>query len=1202
MNRNKLKTYAPEARREFIQTMTDRAAFFGLTAKAVEPAVVRGDVAVIAGRDHPRAVAEKRQKLEARIARDGFEQTMEAMAYTWFNRLVAIRFMELHGYLDHGYRVLSHPEGKPTPEILEHAEHVDLPGLKKDRVIDLKLDGNKEGDLYRLLLTAQCNALHKAMPFLFERIDDETELLLPANLLHSDSLIRKLVDGIDEDDWKEVEIIGWLYQFYISERKNEVIGKVVASADIPAATQLFTPNWIVKYLVQNTLGRQWLATHPTSSLRSQMEFYIEPAEQSSKVNEQLKVGASTRLNPEELTMLDPACGSCHILVEGYDLFKAIYLERGYRLRDIPSLILRKNLFGLELDDRAAQLGAFALMMKARSDDRRIFDYDIKPNVLAIQESKGIQVTAVVNALNAPIAGRELPRHHLFEEIDETDAPLLTKKRMETSALISKDDIAQLLALFENAKTLGSLIRIPTELASVLPKMESRLAETLNYGDLVHASAQALSPIVQQAILLAQQYDFVVANPPYMGTRFYDDVLKTFVDGAYEIGKSDLYAAFMLRNEAFTTPSGSVGMLTIPNWMFLSSFEELRKQLLSTSYISSFLHNGRGVFGSDFGSCAFVLVRAKLPGYRGSYKKLFEVQGSVASNEELAARFKIAAPYTPDQADFNRIPGAPIAYWASQAIIAAFEEGVPLAEVAKPRQGMATSDNDRFIRLWHEVDFARISFQSRSRADAKHSGSKWFPYNKGGEYRKWCGNYAAVINWENDGEEVLSYAAELYGSPTRTIKNLDWYFREGITWSRISSSLFGVRYLGPGFLFDANGSVLFPAEGDLNLLLAFLSSEVTFRLLALLNPSLSFQTGDVARLPVLLDRLQSKRSEIDAVVMEAIELARADWDEQETSWNFQRLIFLDGSTVSDGWNAYSRKAEARFERLRSIEESINLIVADAYRLRDEMPYEVASERVTLCRSERAEDIKRLVSYAVGCMMGRYGLTQEGLLCAGSHACSSTSPGRDEFGQDGDGIIPIFEADWGLSGDAASRFVEFVGSAWPAENLESNLQFVADSLSPKEKSEPRVAIRRYMATAFFKHHLSLYKRRPIYWLFSSGKERAFQCFVYLHRYNEGTLARMRTEYVLPHQGRVAARIEQIESEKAKATNTSLRRRLQKEQDQLKRVQEELKGFEEKLKHFADQKISIDLDDGVKTNYGKFGDLLAEVKAVTGGKDDE
>ena len=655
MNRTKLKNYAPQARRDFIQAMTDRAAFYGLTPTKTEPVVERGDVAVIAGREHPRAVAQKRKLLEDRLKRHGFGPTMEALAYTWFNRLVAVRFMELHGYFDHGYRVLSArpsttdntdgTDGKTThsssssvksvlsvvsiPEILLHAEHVDLPGLKREAVIDLKLAGNKESELYRLLLTAQCNALHAAMPFLFERIDDETELLLPDNLLHSDSLIRKLVNEIDEEDWQEVEIIGWLYQFYISEKKDEVIGKVVASEDIPAATQLFTPNWIVKYLVQNTLGRIWLEHCPDSPLKAKMAYYIEPAEQTPEVQSQLneiirqrvlttdntdrtdgkeKTASSLSvpsvlsvvnlsLNPEKLTLLDPACGSGHILVEGYDLFKAIYQERGYRAKDIPALILRKNLFGLEIDDRAAQLAAFALMMKARADDRRIFDSEAKPNVLALQDSQGINAAEITDSLNSPINKEDVPSEYLFEEIQDEKDGLFSKKALAEKGHVSQGDIASLLALFENAKTFGSLIQVPPKLAAKMSEIEKRLDDVLKHGDLTHASAHVLKPLLQQARLLARQYDAVVANPPYMGSKHFNTWLKDYIKDNYKAAKADLCVAFIDRGLAFTKHSGFMIMITMQSWMFLSSYEAMREKLLRQDTILSMAHLGARAFDS-----------------------------------------------------------------------------------------------------------------------------------------------------------------------------------------------------------------------------------------------------------------------------------------------------------------------------------------------------------------------------------------------------------------------------------------------------------------------------------------------------------------------------------------------------------------------------------------------------------------------------
>ena len=535
----------------------------------IEPIIAQGEVVLIGGKPFPRAVARKRKALEERIARQGFEQTMEAMAYTWFNRFAAIRFMELHGYLDHGYRVLSHPDSeKTTPEILEHAEHVDLPGLDQTEVIDLKLDGTREAELYRMLLIAQCNALHAAMPFLFERIDDETELLLPDNLLHSDSLIRQLVNGIDEEDWQEVEIIGWLYQFYISEKKDQVIGKVVKSEDIPAATQLFTPNWIVKYLVQNSLGRQWMATYPNSPLKQQMEYYIEPAEQTPEVQAQLKAITPDSLNPEELTLLDPACGSGHILVEAYDLFKAIYQERGYRARDIPSLILQKNLYGLEIDDRAAQLAAFALMMKARADDRRIFASGIQPHVLAIQDSKGLDAQQITEALNIPILKTELlPSEYRFEELEEERAPLFSKKNLSVKGDVAQADVVQLIELFEHGKTFGSLIRVPEELVEKLSAIAKRVQDVLAYGGMLEqAVARSLGPLIEQGRILADIYDTVVTNPPYMGGKYFNGRLKEFIAEEYKEGKADLYACFILRDLKFTKSNSFVGMITIPNWM------------------------------------------------------------------------------------------------------------------------------------------------------------------------------------------------------------------------------------------------------------------------------------------------------------------------------------------------------------------------------------------------------------------------------------------------------------------------------------------------------------------------------------------------------------------------------------------------------------------------------------------------------------
>ena len=1191
MNRTKLKNYAPQARRDFIQAMKDRAAYYGLTAKKTDPVVVKGDVAVIAGREHRRDVSKKRKLLVDRIKVHGFEQTMEAMAYTWFNRLVAIRFIEIHGYLGHGYRVLSHPEGKPTPEIVEQAEHVDLPGLKKETIIDLKLAENKESQLYRLLLTAQCNALHSAMPFLFEKIDDETELLLPDNLLHSDSLLRKLVNEIDEDDWKEVEIIGWLYQFYISEKKDKVIGKVVASEDIPAATQLFTPNWIVKYLVQNTLGRQWLATYPQSALRQQMEYYIEPAEQTPEVQEQLNAITPTSLNPEELTLLDPACGSGHILVEAYDLFQAIYQERGYRARDIPALILQKNLFGLEIDDRAAQLAAFALMMKARADDRRIFESEAKPNIVALQNSPTTDATELTDALNAPLIQEAEPSEYLFPEVQAEKDGLFAKPTHAEPGQIAQSDIAALLALFENAKIFGSLIQVPPTLAAKLPEIKQRLDEVLKGGDLTGSSVTELQPLLKQASMLSRQYDAVVANPPYMGGKHFNTWLKEYITKKYNTAKADLCVAFITRGMAFTMPSGQMGQVTMQSWMFLSSIEQFRASFLDRYTITTMAHLGPHAFPQIGGQIvqvtAFTASPSTLASFRGSYKRL--VQGQ---SDDKRIGFKLSYSYTPVNHEFESIPGCPIAYWANRKAISTFQMFPSLSEIATPRAGMITSNNAIFVRLWHEIAIEKMGVKNESCEQARQSGKKWFPYQKGGVYRKWFGNNDYVVNWHNDGYDIKT-RQDTFGRIPAHAFNEEYIFKPNVNWSAVTVSRFSVRITRKGSLFDAGGSAAFPNARDVNYLAGFLNSVISQYLIGILNPTVNFQAWDIAKLPVKQNE-PAFHIVVSQTVDEAAFLAKKDWNAHETSWDFATLPIFQHklATLQQAQEAADAECLSRFARMKQLEEENNRLFIDAYGLQDELSPEVPDDQITLYRPNRAEDIKRLLSYAVGCMMGRYRLDKPGLIYAHSGNEGFDHSQYTTFRADDDGIIPLLETDWGLRDDATDRLHKFIKVVWP--NDPAAIEFIEVSLG--------TTIRDYLAKGFYKHHLSMYKKRPIYWLFASGKQRAFQSLVYLHRYHEGTLARMRTEYVIPLQGRMAARIEQLEGDKTNASSTSHRNTLQKEQDKLKKQQAELTTFEEKLKHAADQRIKLDLDDGVKVNYAKFGDLLAESKAITGTKDEE
>jgi hypothetical protein len=1208
MNRNKLKTYAPQARRDFIQAVTDRATQYGLTANKIEPMTEQGEVVLIAGKPFPKSDGVKRKKLEARIQKLGFEQTMEAIAYTWFNRLVAIRFMELHGYLEHGFRVLSHPEGHSQPEILEHAQHVDLPGLDQKEVVELKLDGTKEEELFRLLLIAQCNALHKALPFLFESINDEAELLLPDHLLHSDSLIRNLVNEIDEADWQEVEIIGWLYQFYISEKKDEVIGKVVASEDIPAATQLFTPNWIVKYLVQNTLGRQWMATYPNSPLKGQMEYYIEPAEQTPEVQEQLKAITPTSLNPEELTLLDPACGSGHILVEAYDLFKAIYQERGYRAKDIPAFILQKNLFGLEIDDRAAQLAAFALMMKARADDRRIFDSEAKPNILAFVDSQGMNAADITFALNAPMNKEDVPKEYLFEEIQDEKDGLFSQKALAEKRHVSQADIASLLVLFENATTFGSLIQVPPKLASKLPEIEQRLNAVLKHGDLTHAPARVLKPLLQQAWFLARQYDAVVANPPYMGSKYYCPSLRTIVTHNYKESKADLITCFMQRADAFVKPTRFIGMITLQNWMFLSSFEAVRVRIITNQAIETMIHNGRGAFGVDYGTTCFVIRNARLPEYQGVFRRLLRSDGKDSRSDELRERFFSVPNYTPRNSDLSHIPGCPLAYWASPAVRSVFCNAPNLASVGRTRVGLQTGENERFLRLWHEVSLADSFFKSTSRMHAQESGKKWFPCNKGGPFRKWYGNNFYVVNWKNDGEDIrrdkleklrLGQILESNSQP----KNTDAYFREGITWTTVTISSLSMRHSPASHMFETKGAMFFcDKSANLRYVLGLANSCVAMAFLSILSPTIDFHEGPFLNLPLIL----GNEEEVGKLVEKCVQIAQDDWNSSELSWDCERppiveLAKTGVETISQCQMACEKRANASIEQMRAVQRQLNQIFIDTYGLHGELSADVPDDEITLYRPSQEEDVKQLLSYAIGCMMGRYSLDKPGLIYAHSGNQGFEVSQYKIFQADEDGILPLTEFNW-FPDDAASRFEKFIATAWPAEHLNDNLEFVAENLGPKKGESPRETLRRYVAADFYKHHLTMYKRRPIYWLFSSGKQRGFQALVYLHRYNEGTLARMRTDYVIPLLGKMAARIDHLTDDIAAASSSQHKKRLESEKATITKQLAEVQSFDEKLRHCADQRIKLDLDDGVKVNYTKFGDLLVDVKAICGTKDEE
>jgi len=1180
MNTADLKAYAPKARRDFIAAVSKQAQKYGVTAKVIHPVEITGDVCVVNGNPFPAAMAPRIKKLSELVGRLGYQQTMEQVAYSWFNRLIAIRYMELHDYLGHGRRVLSHPEHPTGFQILEECTDLsygdsgsagELPHLSHSEVVELKLDGTQDEALYRKLLLAQCHALHQAMPFLFEQIDDETELLLPENLTKTDSLIHDLITDIAEEDWQDVEVIGWLYQFYISEKKDQVIGKVVKSEDIPAATQLFTPNWIVKYMVQNSLGAQWLATYPDSPLKAQMEYYIEPAEQTDEVNAQLKAITPESLNPEELTLIDPASGSGHILVEAYELFKAIYLERGYRQRDVPKLILEKNLFGLDIDQRAAQMSGFALMMKGREDDRRLFEREISLNLVSLTDSTGFDVEALSAGITLSDYG------------------------------LTANDLSELKDLFEHATTFGSLIQVPKSLGQKLPRIK-QLSEQTSQDLFVAEALERLVPLVKQAELLANQYDAVVANPPYMGGKYLTPILKIFLKDNYCGYEKDVFSAFIDRDLTLSKPHGRLGFMSPFVWMFISSHEHLRTRLIDKETITSLIQlEYSGFDGATVPICTFTLRKGHLAQEKGCYIRLSDFKGSdnqapktleAINNRDCGWFFETA------QDEFKKIPGSPVAYWVSESVVKIFKKSTSLSHFASIGKGLDTGDNERFLRLWYENG---------------KTTEKWVPCQKGGPYRKWYGNNDFVINWSGDGSVLKSF-------PKSNLRNSHNYFLPGLSWTRVSSSSTAFRYFPEGSIFESTGPCIFPNSLSLYELAGFLNSNLVTVLLKFMAPTLDFQSGHISALPILKqDREDGISKEL---ALEAIQLGKSDWDAYERSWDFQSLPILTASTdpkstLESSYTAWITQNKGTITEMKRLEEENNRHFIDAYGLADELTPEVPIEQITLTVNPayrygvkgteeerdtrfREDTMEELVSYAIGCMMGRYSLDAPGLIYA-----HSGNEGFDAlleqgkyttFEADDDGIVPLTDKEW-YSDDAANRVVEFISVAWPKEHLEDNLNFLAANLSPKKGEDSRATIRRYLCDKFYKDHLQTYKKRPIYWLFSSGKQKAFQCLVYLHRYNESTLARMRTEYVIPLTAKLNSHIEKLIDDKGASGSAAEVKKLEKEIKNLQKQQTELTEFDEKLKHFADMRISLDLDDGVKVNYGKFGDLLAEVKAIHG-----
>jgi len=1156
MNTNQLKKFAQEARRKLIDQVSAKLNY-----------VLTSDSAEL--REKGNTV----QKLKEALKEISEDQLIDKVAYTWFNRFVALRFMDVNDYQPIGVQVLSTLDGFTTPEILDDAKRGNIHDeLQVDRrkIGDL-LDGripssNPQNEVYKLLLTGVCNHLHKTFPFLFERIDDYTELLLPDDLTSEFSIIQDIREGMSKEDCKEVEIIGWLYQFYISEKKDEVFAsnEKVKKEDIPAATQLFTPRWIVEYMVQNTVGKLWLLNNPSSRIKDHMPYYIESEE---KEHDYLKVSSV-----EEITLLDQACGSGHILVYGFELFAKIYEEQGYNQSEIPELIINKNLFGFEIDERAAQLSGFALLMKAREYHRRVFRKELKPNILCYQDLKLTE-----------------------DEIKETFQQL----KIELT-----DELFYDLKNIQQSTNLGSLI-IPHTDPQILKDISEKINANKDSSDVfLRYRLKELETSLDHLQLLGNKYHCVVDNPPYMGGRRMNKLLGNYVKQNYPNSKADLMVCFMESGMNVLKDNGLLGMINFSSWMFLSSFESYRKELIKNYRIRSLLHNGRGIFGSDFGTVAFTFQKCKGKFFLGAYYRLFDRHVEVVSPLKIRDRFlKSTNPsFIKRISDFKKMPGEIIAYWLGDKVYDLFQSSVNLNEIGLVKQGASTSNNIRFLRHWHEITFYKLGLEQTSTVDAEASFFKWFPYNKGGDYKKWIGTEDYVINYFNDGQELKRFQSNLNQGWTARLKSREYYFKPSLSWSKIAYD-FSCRFYPHGFIFDVAGCSYFPyqnSESEFLKLLAYLNSNVAGYFLKALSPTVNFEIEHIKQLP------KKEFDSVDnALIENCVTITKLYDSKREQGWSFECISLVEhhADTAEDRYELYKEYWKNKFFQLHKNEEDLNRQFIEIFELNDELIPDVPLESITILKEETSivngelvfdqkEVFSQFISYAVGCMFGRYSLDKDGLILANQGETlqdyiSKINKQESElsFVPDEDNIIPILDDEW-FEDDIVGRFHEFLRASFGDQNFDKNLSFVEESIGKD--------IRKYFVKDFYKDHIQRYKKRPIYWMFSSPKG-SFNALVYMHRYTPDTLNQILNGYLNEYREKLKTRMETLDHLMISGS-PSEQNKAAKEKDKIQLVLLELQEYErEVLYPLATERISIDLDDGVLVNYNKFGNAIAPVAGL-------
>ena len=1205
MNKSSLKIFAIEARKELMEKMRTRLEILGITKNGIEKAKVIGKEVEVRGTLYPK---ESYDSLIRKYKQVGYEELIEESAYTWFNRLTALAFMEANGYIEE--KMIFNNGVKNEPVIIDnYYEFEFFKNLDNDLQKELhnlrdENTPNSIEKLYSILMEEKCEDLSNIMPFMFKKKGTYSDILFPTGLLMENSLLVRLREEIGAE--APIELIGWLYQYYNSEKREVVYNGSMKKSKInkeyiAPATQLFTPDWIVKYMVENSLGKLALeSTGINDNLKNNWKYYIDSEKEEN--SEKIKI--------EDIKILDPAMGSGHILVYAFDLLFEMYENLGWSTKEIVLSILKNNLYGLEIDERAGQLASFALMMKAREKFSRLFsvlkrEEDFKLNTLIIEES---------NSLSERI-----------------------KNRIKNNNL---NNLNKIIEDFEDAKEYGSILKLESIDKEILEREFNLLKESFNNNEQetlifnedemiidINEELELIENLIKQHTVMTDKFDITVTNPPYMGNSRMNGILKEYIDKNYSDVKSDLFAVFFIKCGEITKKKGYLAFMSPFVWMFIKSYEELRKIFIEEKTISSLVQlEYSGFEDATVPICTFVLQNSYTD-KKGEYIKLSDFKG--AKNQPIKTLEAVKNPncnwrFQAKQKDFEKIPGSPIAYWVSDKIREIFEKNQKLGDVGEAKQGLATADNNRFLRLWNEVNYNKIGYNILNSQEALKSKKKWFPYNKGGEFRKWYGNQEYLVNWENDGYEIKNFK-------NAVVRNPSYYFKESISWGLITSAGSSFRYFPKGFVYDVSGMSYFLEKNQFNYL-GILNTKIYSDLTKIINPTINLQIGDILVLPAT----EIKNEKFNKLVQQNIDISKEEWDSRETSWDFEKLSLVDSKDLKTAYENYCNHWRDNFVQLHKNEEELNRLFIEIYDLQDEMDEKVSFDDITILKKEakivqidnsipknfssesekylynrgvslefnKDELVKQFLSYAIGCIMGRYSINKSGLIIANSDDILELSENKfivkgtdgeirqeieSKFLPDEFGIIPITD-EKDFSNDIVEKIKEFIKFIYGEESLKDNLNFIAEALGNKDNKSAEEIIRTYFIKDFYSDHLQRYQKRPIYWLMNSGKKNAFSCLFYMHRYEPLTVARVRADYLIPYQEMLENKRKFIERQLSDDDiSAKEKKNIEKQLKELDTLLKELREYANEVKHIAEQKIPLDLDDGVNINYEKLGAIL-------------